>query len=251
MIARAGAFLLALLSIGTITNAQDLVYLDASAYSRSAGSSSLPSSFGEKVLSESSVRTARAAPAALLVLNMPYEIVRDRLRAQVARCFGEGKFDESTRDDNAEWARFTQNSGDAYDRERRTGFERILKSEDITVDKYREARIETKEYNHRWWRGASSRSVFRVIDGRDVFHMPWTILVIARKDDEIDWGFVHSSVKPFLGHVEKLLVTNREVECAKRDLGANTQVAAFPFFESSLLANANQLVQAKSLLARN
>lgn len=197
--------------------APDLFYLDEQAYGRKYEESSLPSHFNERVVASTGARD-RNAVAILAGVPRPYEEVRDRLVRIVASLFGEAQLTEERHDDLVEW---NEQYGKDRDPDRfyaryRQEWEPRLVDAGIHWQSYRETRIVTDGYNHVWWKLARSKADFRIIDGRDLFGRPWTVVLFGRIDSGLRFGVGHFVPLPVLWVFDFPVVTYREVEVMER-----------------------------------
>lgn len=228
-----------------------LAYFDTDLYDERSESSSLPSRFGERVLRSPEPGEPRELPGVLIVLSKPYPVVRERIREEIHSRLSQDNYREEVHEDLVEYNEYAGHDREGYYEERRLRSQAHLETGKIKVAQYREARITSTPYNLVWWKRANSQSLFRIIDGRDVFNIPCTLVIVKRTDKELRLGFLHGIWPPIptLGVRSRSLVTDKEialVEQAARGLKSKWQV--YPFWETSLLANAEILVLAKKAL---
>lgn len=195
----------------------DLFYLDEQVYGREYEESSLPSHFNERVVAYTGARGGNAS-AILAGFPRPYEEVRDRLISIVNSLFGVEQSTEERHDDLVEWNEHYGKDEDlygSYARFRQEWEPRLVEA-GIHWQSYRETRILTDGYNHVRWKLARSKAVFRIIDGRDLFDRPWTVVLFGRIDSGLRFGVGHFVPIPVLWVFDFPVVTYREVEVMER-----------------------------------
>lgn len=231
-----------------------LPYMEPDSYSELPQSSSLPSRFGDRVVRSPEGGESRPLPGFLAVIAAPYNDVRDLIRDHVRAQLGEGQYSEELHDDLVEYGEDAGEDSEGFYKGREVKNRLLLQSESVRVTSYHESRVTTSPYNTVWWRPASSQTVFRVIDGHDIFQTPSTLIVVKRTDKELGLGFLHGLGIPLptMGMRTRSLVTDKElalVDRVTKELKADWQW--FPFWESSLLANANVLLTIKKAQSKS
>ena len=228
-----------------------LTYFEADSYDESSQGSSLPSRFKEQVLRSPEEGESRSLPGLLVIIEKRYEDVRDLIRGQVRIRMGEELYSEAFHDDLVEYQEYAGEDKEGFYKDREAKSRLLLESESIRLSRYHESRITTLPYNTVWWSRANSKSVFRIIDGQDVFQNPCTIVVVKRTDEELRLGFLHGTWLPIptLGMRPRSLVTSKELELVEYVAqGLKSNWHAHPFWETSLLSNSNTLIAAKKAL---
>lgn len=240
----------ALLPDGALLFAQStpLTYIEPAEASQFPQSSSLPSRFGERAIRSPEGGELRLLPGLLAVVPAPYQEVRDRIRDHVRSQLGERQFGEELHDDLIEYNEYVGEDKDGFYKTREEKSRLSLESASVRISPYHESRMITSTYNTVWWRPSSSQTVFRVIDGRDLFGNLSTLIVIKRTDRELGAGFLHGLVIPVptVGMRDRSLVTEKEtrlVDHVAKEL--KVEWHWYPFWESSLMANANTLIAIK------
>lgn len=227
-----------------------LRYLDQHTYTHDLEGSSLPSRFNEQVVEDTTATMRRVnVPAIFAVFPNPYEEIRDHISVRIRQVFGETQYTENTHEDLVEWEEKYGKVEDptGFHKQRRRDAEHKLTDAGIQWQSYREARFVTKSYNEVWWKRGRSQAIFRIIDGRDLFSRPCTLVMLWRTDYELRFGFLHSLPVPVLSIDDIPLVTNREIavlEQVKGDL--RTSVSYYPASISSLLDNAPRLIEIRN-----
>lgn len=223
-------------------------YIEPASYRELPQSSSLPSRYGERVIRSPEGGEPRPLPGFLVVIARPYKDVRDRIRGQVRTQFGEGQYSEDLHDDLIEYGADAGEDSEGFYKDREVKSRLLLDSESIRATQYHETRVITLPYNTAWWKPSSSQAVFRIIDGHDIFQTPSTLIVVKRMDRELVIGFLHGLGVPLptVGMRARSLVTDKELAIVDRVTGElKADCQWYPFWGSSLLANANMLVSAR------
>jgi hypothetical protein len=230
----------------------ELPFFKPQDYERLEGSG-LPQKFGEKVVRDPGADVPSTVPAVVLALTKPYASAVVHLRTILVETIGERDVVEAEVDDLGLWNEYVGATPDQFDQERLAAAKGTLSGQAIKASAYTQTTITSKKYNKALLGSEYAQTIFRVIDGADVFGKPWTLVVLSRTDKEFGFGFMHGTIIPMAGFVRRNLVTDTELGLLIRLAGPpdKFRVVLAPFFETSLHANAEVLARAKHQLGGN
>ena len=166
---------------------------------------SIPEKAGERIVIWASNMQAYWV---VVLIDMPYEQARERVRELADAAFGIELEREMISNTHVEkpvdpHLPIEPLFGDGFSDFRAIG---------VPVTAAREYRIETNQYNThvRWWK-SYSKSEWRIIDGSRLFGKTGALVVVSRTDHSREWVWMHPGIPmPFTVVGDTKLVTDKE-----------------------------------------
>jgi hypothetical protein len=178
---------------------------------------SIPVDFGERVLL---APNHLAASSAVIVTNVPYELVRLRLREEIDKVVGIASEEESVTGEeshNAGAKEFVWRSwpvfGESFSK---------LKALGLHFDPPKEYEVRSKHYNTLEQSKNHSEAEYGIFEGTPIWGNESTVIIIRRKDTSREWARMWEGLIPLPFKIDSThhLVTSSELDLVQRSIGS-------------------------------